>query len=47
MRERGILLAPSANELMFLSTEHGEREIERTLAAVDASLRELQGSGIL
>jgi glutamate-1-semialdehyde 2,1-aminomutase len=47
MRERGILLAPSSNELMFLSTEHGEREIELTLTAVDASLRELQGNGTL
>ncbi len=36
MRERGILLAPSPNELMFLSTEHGQREIAATLEAVDA-----------
>ncbi len=47
MRERGILLAPSANELMFLSTEHGEREIALTLAAADASLGELQRTGLL
>jgi glutamate-1-semialdehyde 2,1-aminomutase len=47
MRERGILLAPSSNELMFLSTAHGEHEIELTLEAVDASLRELQGTGVL
>ena len=47
MRERGILLAPSANELMFLSTEHGQREIALTLAAADASLGELQRSGLL
>jgi glutamate-1-semialdehyde 2,1-aminomutase len=40
MRERGVLLAPSSNELMFLSTEHGAREIELTLEAADASLRE-------
>ncbi len=37
MRERGILIAPSSNELMFLSTAHGEREIEATLAAVDGA----------
>lgn len=41
MRDRGILLAPSQNELMFLSTEHGERELELTLAAVDASFEAL------
>lgn len=47
MRERGILLAPSANELMFLSTEHGKREIELTLEAAAGSLRELQASGLV
>jgi len=36
MRDRGVLLAPSANELMFLSTEHGPAEIDATLAAIDA-----------
>lgn len=40
MRARGVLLAPSQNELMFLSTEHGELEIERTLGALAASLDE-------
>jgi glutamate-1-semialdehyde 2,1-aminomutase len=33
MRERGVLLAPSPNELMFLSTAHGPQEIDRTLEA--------------
>jgi len=47
MRRRGILLAPSPNELMFLSTEHGEREIEVTLAAVDSAFAELRGKGIV
>ncbi len=42
MRERGVLLAPSPNELMFLSSEHGAREITLTLAALDASFEELQ-----
>jgi len=46
MRERGILLAPSSNELMFLSTEHGPREIERTLEAADASLETMHASGV-
>jgi glutamate-1-semialdehyde 2,1-aminomutase len=32
--ERGIYLAPSQNEAMFLSTAHGEAEIDRTIEAV-------------
>ncbi len=47
MRARGILLAPSPNELMFLSTEHGDREIDATLAAIDASFTELRNDGIV
>jgi len=47
MRGRGVLLAPSQNELMFLSTEHGERELARTLAAADASLAEIDREGVL
>lgn len=38
MRERGILLAPSYNEVMFLSTEHTDAHIDETIAAADASL---------
>ncbi len=38
MRESGVLLAPSPNELMFVSTEHGDREIELTLVAIDRSI---------
>ncbi len=34
MRARGVLLAPSPNELMFLSTVHGPREIDVTLQAI-------------
>jgi glutamate-1-semialdehyde 2,1-aminomutase len=41
MRERGVLLAPSPNELMFLSTEHGPAEIDATLEAIDASFATL------
>jgi glutamate-1-semialdehyde 2,1-aminomutase len=41
MRERGVLLAPSPNELMFVSTAHGEREVDLTLAAFDATFAEL------
>jgi glutamate-1-semialdehyde 2,1-aminomutase len=32
--ERGVYLAPSQNEAMFLSTAHGDEEIDRTIAAV-------------
>jgi glutamate-1-semialdehyde 2,1-aminomutase len=32
--ERGIYLAPSQNEAMFLSTAHGDEEIDRTIEAV-------------
>jgi glutamate-1-semialdehyde 2,1-aminomutase len=32
--ERGVYLAPSQNEAMFVSTAHGEEEIDRTIAAV-------------
>lgn len=42
MRERGVLLAPSPNELMFLSSQHGPQEIALTLEALDASFDSLQ-----
>ena len=32
--ERGIYVAPSQNEAMFLSTVHGDEEIDRTIEAV-------------
>lgn len=32
--ERGIYMAPSQNEAMFLSTAHGDEEIDRTVDAV-------------
>src|SRR5438874_10325816 len=34
MLERGIYIAPSQHEAMFLSTAHGDEEIERTISAV-------------
>ena len=46
MRERGVLLAPSSNELMFLSSEHGEEEIEKTLVAFAATLDEVIGKAM-
>jgi glutamate-1-semialdehyde 2,1-aminomutase len=47
MRTRGILLPPSPNELMFVSTEHSDRDIDTTLEAADASFEELTRKGIL
>ncbi|GAC1443655.1 MAG: glutamate-1-semialdehyde 2,1-aminomutase [Vulcanimicrobiaceae bacterium] len=47
MRDRSVLLAPSPNELMFLSTEHGDVEIAATLAAIDGSFAELAERGLV
>jgi glutamate-1-semialdehyde 2,1-aminomutase len=38
MLERGILLAPSQNEVMFVSTAHTPADIDETLKAIDISL---------
>jgi glutamate-1-semialdehyde 2,1-aminomutase len=38
MLQRGILLPPSQNEVMFISTAHSERDVDETLAAIEASL---------
>jgi glutamate-1-semialdehyde 2,1-aminomutase len=45
MRNRGVLLAPSQNELMFLSTAHGDDEIDFTIAAAREALGELRTTG--
>lgn len=47
MRKRAVLLAPSQNEVMFLSTAHGEQEVTRTLEAIHASLQALRERGRL
>ncbi len=47
MRSRGVLLAPSPNELMFVSTAHGAREIDRTLDAAERTLRVLRESKLV
>jgi glutamate-1-semialdehyde 2,1-aminomutase len=47
MRRRGILLAPSQNEVMFLSTEHSDDDVGETIRAIDASLRELRAAGTI
>lgn len=38
MRARGILLPPSQNEVMFLSTAHTARDVDDTLAAIDSAV---------
>jgi glutamate-1-semialdehyde 2,1-aminomutase len=38
MLERGVYLAPSQFEAGFLSTEHGEAEIDATVAAARDAL---------
>lgn len=43
MRERGVLLAPSQNEVMFLSTAHCEADVDETLNAAQAALTHVQG----
>ncbi len=47
MRDRGILLPPSQNEVMFLSTEHGDDDVAETLEAMDAAFAELAARGLL
>ena len=44
MRDRGVLLAPSQNEVMFLSTAHTDADIDETIAAVDASFGDLRAA---
>lgn len=39
MLERGILLPPSVNEVMFLSTAHTQEDVDETLAAAREVLR--------
>jgi glutamate-1-semialdehyde 2,1-aminomutase len=47
MRERGVLLPPSHNEVMFLSTAHTDEDVALTADAIDASLRELRANGVI
>ena len=47
MRERGVLLPPSHNEVMFLSTAHGDDDLAVTAQAADAALRALRAEGIV
>jgi len=47
MRARGVLLPPSHNEVMFVSTAHGDDDVALTCEAIDASLRALRANGIV
>ncbi len=47
MRERGILLPPSQNEVMFLCTEHSDADIDETVAAIGESFEALESRGLL
>jgi glutamate-1-semialdehyde 2,1-aminomutase len=47
MRERGILLPPSQNEVMFLCTEHTDADVDETIAAIGASFAALESRGLL
>jgi glutamate-1-semialdehyde 2,1-aminomutase len=38
MLAHGVLLPPSQNEVMFVSTAHSAEDIDETIAAIDASL---------
>jgi glutamate-1-semialdehyde 2,1-aminomutase len=38
MLERGVLLAPSQNEVMFVSTAHTTQDVDETLAAAEVAL---------
>jgi glutamate-1-semialdehyde 2,1-aminomutase len=45
MLQRGIYLAPSAYEAMFLSLAHTKADIERTVEAAGESFRAVAGKG--
>jgi len=47
MRARGVLLPPSHNEVMFLSTAHADADITFTIEAIDSSIRALRAEGIM
>ncbi len=47
LRARGVLLPPSHNEVMFLSTAHGDADVAFTAEAIDASLRELRAHEVI
>ncbi len=46
MRERGIYLAPSAFESLFISLAHSREDLELTLAAAEESFREIHTKSV-
>ena len=44
MLERGVYLAPSPYETNFVSTAHTPKDVERTVAAAEASLAQLMAT---
>ncbi|HSO71914.1 MAG TPA: glutamate-1-semialdehyde 2,1-aminomutase [Thermodesulfobacteriota bacterium] len=42
MRGRGVYLAPSAFEALFISLAHSQEDLEKTLAAAEKSFREIK-----
>ena len=42
MRQRGVYLAPSAFEALFISLAHSQEDLEKTLAAAEESFREIK-----
>jgi glutamate-1-semialdehyde 2,1-aminomutase len=47
MRDRGILLPPSQNEVMFLCTEHSDADVDETVAAIADAFTALASRGLL
>jgi len=47
MRARGVLLPPSHNEVMFVSTAHGDGDIDATAAVIADSFAELRANGVV
>ncbi len=47
LRARGVLLPPSHNEVLFLSTAHGDDDVAFTAEAIEAGLRELRANGAI
>lgn len=47
LRRRGVLLAPSQNEVMFLSTAHAASDIDATLSAMQDALGSLRREQLL
>ena len=46
MLDRGVYLAPSQFESMFVSTAHTTREIQRTISAADEALAHLTAAAV-